>query len=99
MTNKKTILTPPFLGDEERDIIESYRRGDFEPTPGIEAIKADHEQTANNTLTQKKALSIRLQVRDIGKIKDLARKDGIGYQTLISSIVHRYAEGTLKRID
>ena len=88
-----------YLDDEERNIIEAYKRGEFKTVENFKESKKDHEKTAINTLRQKKAISIRVQQGDINRIKKLADKDGIGYQTLISSIIHRYAEGTLKRQD
>ncbi len=98
MAKKKIELDPHFLDDEEKDIIEALRRGEFQPVEDQEKALADHKRTAQATL-KKKPISVRLYERDLGRIKKLAQKDGIGYQTLISSIIHRYAEGTLKRAD
>ena len=98
MKKRKIELDPPFLDEEERDIIEAFNRGEFKRADDFEERKRVLEQAAGNTL-KKRAINIRLQERDIGQIKELARRDGIPYQTLIASIVHRYAEGTLKRAD
>jgi len=87
-----------YLNDEERELVEAVERGELKRSPDFEERKLELEQAAKNSL-KKKALNIRLYERDIQKIKRLANRDGIGYQTLISSIVHRYAEGTLKRAD
>ena len=87
-----------YFNDDERELAEALERGEFVSTPNQDERKTMFEQAAKNS-TRKKTLNIRLTERDIGRIKALARRDGIGYQTLISSIVHRYAEGTLKRID
>jgi len=98
MENSKIVLDPPYLDDEEKEIIEAFKRGEFKPLRNQAEAIAEHEQTARNTL-KKKPINIRLYERDLGRIKTLAQKDGIPYQTLISSIIHRFAEGTLKRAD
>ncbi len=100
MTMKKSEqnIDLSYLNDEERELVEAVERGELKRSPDFEERKLELEQAAKNSL-KKKALNIRLYERDIQKIKRLANRDGIGYQTLISSIVHRYAEGTLKRAD
>jgi len=98
MENSKIVLDPPYLDDEEKEIIEAFKRGEFKPLKNQAKAKEEHEKTAQNTL-KKKPINVRLYERDLGKIKQLAQKDGIPYQTLISSIIHRFAEGTLKRAD
>lgn len=87
----------PFLDDEERAMIES-----IDPAK----IKADRSQTealaewravVKNT-QRKKAITVRIQERDIAKLKARALQKGIPYQTLIGSILHQYAEGNLKEL-
>lgn len=43
----------------------------------------------------KKPLTFRLDVADIDRIKQLALEQGLQYQSLVGSILHRYAMGTL----
>ncbi len=38
----------------------------------------------------KKSINLRLNNQDINKLKNLATKEGLPYQTLISSILHKY---------
>lgn len=49
---------------------------------------------AKNT-QKKRAISIRLADIDIRKIRAKAIEEGIPYQTLIGSIVHKYASGKI----
>jgi predicted DNA binding CopG/RHH family protein len=39
---------------------------------------------------------LRLQERDIERLKVIARQRGLPYQTLVSSVLHQFAEGTLR---
>jgi predicted DNA binding CopG/RHH family protein len=85
----------PFLDDEEKAIFEAVERGEYVSVkPRAQALK-EWQQAARNTL-RKKPITVRVQVRDIAKIKAMALAQGIPYQTLVSSILHRYASGTLK---
>lgn len=96
MSTTKKHFDPPYIDEEEKDIIESFKTGGFKLVEDLQKAKKEHEKAASNTL-KKRPINIRLQENDIKKIKSIAKEDGIPYQTLISSIVHRYANGTLKR--
>lgn len=80
---------------EEKIIIGAYERGRMKlSTPSrreIEAIKA----TAKRTLVKNKRITIRLYDHDYQGIQKKAMEMGVPYQTLISSIIHRYVEGEL----
>ena len=43
----------------------------------------------------KKPVTLRLQERDITKLKGMAARKGLPYQTLISSVLHQFANGDL----
>ncbi len=56
--------------------------------------KAFFKATAVSTIekkTRKKSLNIRLFEDDIEKIKVIALEQGLPYQTLISSVIHKFA--------
>ena len=98
MSHKKPDFDLSYLDDEERELAEAAEQDKLKRSLDFEKRKLEIEQAAKASM-KKKALNIRLYERDIKRIKHLASREGIGYQTLISSIVHRYAEGTLKRVD
>jgi hypothetical protein len=91
---------PPFLDDEERDIIESFEAeldsGSFRPNPPEARPKASAQWRAMvERASARKAITLRLQERDIERLKVIARERGLPYQTLVSSVLHQYASGTL----
>ncbi|MEK7155386.1 MAG: hypothetical protein AAB734_00755, partial [Patescibacteria group bacterium] len=79
--------------DEERDMIESFENSDVKIKPISEKEKKYWQQVAANSISErkKKALSLRLGERDIDRIKAKASKKGLPYQTLIASVIHKYA--------
>jgi predicted DNA binding CopG/RHH family protein len=65
----------------------------------LQEEKALLKEAALNTIekkTKKKALNIRLFEDDIEKIKAIALKEGLPYQTYLSSMIHKLALGQLK---
>ncbi len=95
MTKKpttKTIAAPfAFLDDEEEEIYGAIESGDHIPvnlmTPekklAIEAI-------ARNTIDQGRVkISLRLPQTDLDRLKAKAMREGMPYQTLINSILHK----------
>ena len=53
------------------------------------------KQAAKEHSTKKKQINIRLLESDVEKLKTQALIDGIPYQTLVNSIVHKFLNGTL----
>lgn len=61
-----------------------------------EARLADHVAAARATLNPpRKAVSVRFPAEDLRKLKVRALEEGVPYQTLLTSIVHRFVEGRL----
>ncbi len=94
-TKKQLGYDPPYIDDEEQDDIEAFKRGEYRSVPDLPARVKELQQIARNTL-RKKPITVRVQERDITRIKVMALEQGIPYQTLVSSILHRYASGRLK---
>lgn len=87
---KKTILDA-----EEKDILESYERGEWRPikNPQVEIKKL--REYAKNTLQKDKRINIRMSSKDLDQVQVIAAQEGIPYQTLISSVIHKYVSGYL----
>jgi predicted DNA binding CopG/RHH family protein len=83
------------LDKEEKDILESFERGEWKQVKNYKAEVQKHQQYAKNTLKKDKRVNIRLSSKVLEEIKVLAVENGIPYQTLMSSILHRYVHGSL----
>jgi predicted DNA binding CopG/RHH family protein len=83
------------LDEEEKQIERDLAAGLYVRTKNLAKRKAEHKNAAENTL-KKKPITIRVQPMDILRLKLLASKQGIPYQTLVSSVLHRYVTGQLK---
>ncbi len=83
------------LDEKERELLESYERGEWVPVPNMEAEIARAQEAARNFFRKDRRVNIRLANRDILALQEMAMEDGIPYQTLMSSILHKYVTGRL----
>jgi len=87
--------------NEELELFKTIEDEKYEALSGkkFEKEKEKLKQVAVNTIkekTKKKSLNIRLYVDDIEKIKAMALRQGLPYQTYLSSLIHKVATGQLK---
>ncbi|MBT3297105.1 MAG: antitoxin [Verrucomicrobia bacterium] len=85
-----------YLDDEERDLVESIERGEWKSVRNLKAEIKKHQEYARNTLKKDKRVNIRISSRDLEAIQTRAVEDGIPYQTLMASVLHRFVAGRLK---
>jgi predicted DNA binding CopG/RHH family protein len=88
-------MKDPMLDAEEKELLESVERGEWVPVKDMKKWRAELQEAARNTLRKEKRINIRLSAKDLFDIQTAAAEEGMPYQTLISSIIHKYAAGTL----
>lgn len=81
------------LTREERELLDSVERGEWR-SQGKEAMKR-YVRAAKTTLRKNKRINIRLSQQDLAGIQFKAIEEGLPYQTLISSVLHKYVTGSL----
>ncbi|MDD5114455.1 MAG: antitoxin [Methylobacter sp.] len=84
------------LSAEEKEIIEYVEVNEASSIDDVENEKNRYKQIAITQMSKKKAISIRLLESDIERIKAKSFSQGLPYQTLISSLIHQYANGKIK---
>ena len=85
-----------YLDDEERDLIESVERGEWKSVKNLKEEIEKHRQYARNTLRKDSRVNIRISSRDLEALQAKAVEDGMPYQTLMASVLHRYVSGRLR---
>jgi predicted DNA binding CopG/RHH family protein len=90
--NKKAFKP---IDQEEKDLMESIERDEWEPVKKSDQEKEKAVSAARNTLKKDKRINLRLTQKDYHQIQIKAIEEGIPYQTLISSLVHKYLNGSL----
>jgi len=82
------------LDPYEREVLEAYESGRLKPI----ASKAELQRmraAARATAIKDKRVNIRLSSADLLDIQAKALAEGMPYQTLIASVLHKYAAGKL----
>lgn len=83
------------LDKTEREWLESYENEEWSSVGNLESEKARYKEIARYTIQKNKRVNIRISERDLNGIKLKAIEEGIPYQTLISSLLHKYVLGRL----
>ena len=82
------------LDREEQEILDAYEAGEFKSVLNPKRKKLIVE-SATQMSKKDKRINIRLSGRDLNAIQRRAMEEGIPYQTLVSSVLHKYVSGTL----
>ena len=83
------------LDEEEKELQESYERGEWKSIPNVEAEIKRHQEAARAMFRKDRRVNIRITSRDLEAIQVRAIEEGIPYQTLMASVLHKYVTGRL----
>jgi predicted DNA binding CopG/RHH family protein len=87
---------PLKFDEEELQILGDFAHGEFESIENFRAEKQRLEAAARRTLQKDKRINIRISSRDLEKLQKRAVMEGVPYQTLIASTLHKFVTGKLK---
>jgi predicted DNA binding CopG/RHH family protein len=83
------------LSEEERVFLDSYEADEWRTVEKLEDEKSDYRQYASATFKKDKRVNIRISTKNLEALQKKALEEGIPYQTLISSVLHKYINGRL----
>ena len=84
------------LDAKEKDIVDSMDRGEWRSARVPKRAKSRYGSYANATFRKDRRLNIRISTKDLEAIQKRALEEGLPYQTLIASLLHKYASGRLR---
>jgi len=84
-----------YLNKEEQKQLESLDKNEWKSVKDLDNWKNLLSKTATNTLIKDHRMNIRITKNDLDGIKLKALEEGIPYQTLVASIIHKYVTGKL----
>ena len=85
------------LSNEEKVLLDAVESGEYESVL-TKSRKEELAAVAHNSFKKDKRINIRLSNRDLSAIQSKALEEGIPYQTLVSSIIHKYVSGSLRPV-
>ena len=83
------------LDKEERDMLESFERDEWVPVADRQGENERFRGYAEATFKKDRRINIRISQKDLDAIQMRALEEGIPYQTLIASVLHKYLSGRL----
>ncbi len=81
--------------EEELEILRAWDAGLLKPVDGMAEQLKGHRAAAQATFRKDKRLNIRISSRDLKGLQARALQEGIPYQTLAASLLHKYVSGYL----
>ena len=82
------------LSKEEKEILRDFEAGEYESVLTPRRRKM-FQAVAEETFKKDKRINIRISSRDLESLQRRALEEGIPYQTLVSSVLHKYVSGGL----
>lgn len=82
------------LDPSEKELLADFEAGELKSvlTP---ARKKSIERIAAQSFKKDKRINIRISGHDLDALQRRALEEGIPYQTLVSSVLHKYVSGSL----
>jgi predicted DNA binding CopG/RHH family protein len=84
------------LDKEEKELLKSYEKDEWKSIKDLEKKKLEYQGYAKNTAAKNKRINIRLTEKDLSNLKAKSLEEGMPYQTLVASIIHKYVSGKFK---
>ena len=82
--------------NEEKELQQSIENNEWTTVSNFDEIKQNLMKAAAETAIKDYRINVRISKRDVEALKTKALEDGIPYQTLVTSILHKYVTGRLK---
>jgi len=83
------------LTKAEKEIERSYERGEWKPVPNRKGEIRRYQSYVRDALQKSKRINIRLSPQDLEGMQQRAVEEGIPYQTLVASVIHKFVTGRL----
>jgi len=83
------------LNHNEENLGKEVERGEWKSVGRLGPERKRYQKYAEATLKKDRRVNIRISGKDLSAIQKRALDEGIPYQTLIASLLHKYAAGRL----
>ena len=80
------------LDSEEKEILHAFERGELKRAKDASSKIARHRTYAEAAF---KKTPVSMSSRDLRALQARALREGIPYQTLVSSVLHKFVDGQL----
>lgn len=82
---------------EDQELLDAFEADEFQ-SDLTEERRTQLAKFAKETIKKDKRINIRISGRDLEALQRRALEEGLPYQSLVSSVLHKYVSGGLKDI-
>lgn len=86
------------LDASEKEIPDSVEKGEWRSVRGLKEEKKRYRSYAASTFRKDRRINIRISGKDLDALQKRAIEEGLPYQTLISSLIHKFMSGRLQGV-
>ena len=79
----------------EDEIARSFEKGEWKPVKNLKKEMERFREAATETLLKNRRVNIRISAMDLEGLQAKAAAEGLPYQTLMASVLHKYVSGRL----
>jgi predicted DNA binding CopG/RHH family protein len=87
------------LEKDEKKLLDSVESGEWRSVPDREAEVSRYREYAAATFKKDRRINIRISSKDLNALQKRALREGIPYQTLVASILHKYVSGQFRETE
>ncbi len=87
------------LKKEERELLESVEAGEWRSVSDRDAAVSRYREYAATTFKKDRRINIRISSKDLNALQKRALREGIPYQTLVASVLHKFVSGQFRETD
>jgi predicted DNA binding CopG/RHH family protein len=83
------------IDEHEEDILKDFEAGDLVPVENNQEEIGIAKKAASNYLKRDSRINIRVSTADLNMVRRIAAQEGLPYQTLLASVIHKFVAGRL----
>ena len=87
------------LKKDEKELLDSVETGEWRSVPDREKELKRYQEYAAATFKKDRRINIRISSKDLNALQKRALREGIPYQTLVASVLHKYVSGQFRETD
>jgi predicted DNA binding CopG/RHH family protein len=83
------------IEEDEKEILEDFEKGEFVSVDNVNEELMLAKKAANNFTKRDSRINIRISGADLNMVRKIAIQEGLPYQTLLASVIHKFVTGRL----
>jgi len=83
------------LEKDKKEILQDFENDEFISVDNLDEELTLAKRAARNFMKRESRINIRISAADLDMVRRIAVQEGLPYQTLLASVIHKFATGRL----